>query len=165
MLGFGLTETYTGQENGWRSLNEHFWEKPQAIKISVSPFLRYNFKINSFLTVVPESKRAKGQARRKCSSKEEVPRGKEESFKQVVGITGTWTEAQEYFGWVCLLAENKLFRYSLSSNPINYSDTLACNKLCNHSQSPKLTFCHIYGHKYFLLPIYCSIKNIFDHSL
>lgn len=55
----------------------------------MSPFWRYNFKIDSFLTVAPESKRAKGQARRKCSSEEEVPRGKEESFKQFVGITGT----------------------------------------------------------------------------
>lgn len=45
--------------------------------------------------MAPESKRAKGQARRKCSSEEEVPRGKEESFKQFASVTGTGTEAQE----------------------------------------------------------------------
>lgn len=48
-----------------------------------------NFEINLFLTVAPESKRVRRQARRKCSSEEEVLRGKEELIKQFASKTVT----------------------------------------------------------------------------
>lgn len=95
-------------------------------------FLRYNIKINLVWTVVPESKRAGGQARRKCSSDEEVPAGKDRSYKEFASVTGISTKAQQYLArllsWLETSFSDSIF---YPSKQINYLYVLSGIQWCN----------------------------------
>ncbi len=111
---------YRARKRLTQTKNEHFWEKPQAIKISVSPFSRYNFKINSFLTVVPERKGQKDKQEGNVLPKRKCQEERKSHLKQFVGITGKWTVKHKSIlaGRLCWLKTSFSASFFLTSNQL-----------------------------------------------
>ncbi len=124
MPRFSLTETYTGARKRLTQTKNELFEKNVRQLRSQCLFSRYNFKINSFLTVVPERKGQKDKQEGNVPPKRKCQEERKSHLKQFVGITGKWTVKHKSIlaGRLCwlktsfsasfFLASNQLFRHT-----------------------------------------------------